>query len=81
MARVKVKMQKRGSRDLLRSGPVENDIAARGRAMASAAGEGFESHARTGRERALGTVVAATFDAMVAESEGHALTRALDAAK
>lgn len=81
MAKVRVKMQTRGSRAVLQSRPVERDIADRAARMASQAGEGFEARTIVGRTRALGSVTATTAEAMLAESENFALTRSLDAGR
>lgn len=81
MARVKVKMLKPGSQSLLTSEEVLHDIKNRAQAVAAAAGEGFEGRARVGRKRVLGAVSATSWKAYRAESRGHALTRAMDAAR
>lgn len=81
MAKVRVKMQREGSRAVLKSDGVRVDLAARAEAIARTAGNGFDARHGVGRTRVFSNVVAVTPDAMIAESENHALTRALDAGR
>lgn len=67
----------------LRSDEVSNaaGLQRRARAIAAAAGPGFEVEDSTGQTRARYTVYAATVDAMRAEATDRALTRAIDAGR
>ena len=69
---------------VLNSSPVRDRINAMGRAVAAAAGEGFEVEEYTanygGSPRPMAVVRAATYEARLAEARDKALTRALGAA-
>lgn len=77
----KVKILRRGAIAVLKSNGVRGDVQRRVNAIASAAGDGFEARVSYGRDRVLGNVHAETTEAMRAESEHRALTRALDAGR
>lgn len=81
MTDVKVKLNKAGVRELLRSAEVEADLVSRARRIASAAGSGHEVQSGKGRNRARAEVVTATFDAMREEAMNRNLTRAIDAGR
>lgn len=74
------KLNRKGVRALLRSDGVRDDMHRRARNVAATAGEGFEADSFVGRNRARGDVFTETFDAMRAEAEDLALTRAIGAA-
>jgi len=82
MAVTKVVLNGKGFQDLLQSAPVQEDLQRRARAIAAAAGEGFEvgEVKLTGR-RARVQVFAATAEARQAEAVDRALTRAIDAGR
>jgi D-serine deaminase-like pyridoxal phosphate-dependent protein len=77
----KVKLNRAGIKSLMRSPEVLSDLEARAKRVASAAGEGFEADSGAGPNRARASVRTVTFDAMRAEGEDRALTRALDSAR
>lgn len=78
---VRVKLNSRAVRDLLRSDAVRADLERRARAIAAAAGPGFEADSDVGPNRARVSVRTATTEAMQAEASGRALTRAIDAGR
>lgn len=78
---IKVKLNRNGVRNLLRSAPIQNDVADRAARIAAAAGEGVASDSRVGRNRAHATAVTTTYEAMKAEAEDQVLTRAIDAGR
>lgn len=78
---VRVKLNSKGVRDLLRSREVEADLARRARRIAAVAGDGMEADSAIGSSRARAAVVTATYEARAAEAESGALTRALDAGR
>lgn len=77
----KVKLNSQGVRALLRSTEVRNDLERRARRIAAAAGDGMEAESSIGRNRARASVWTATIEAMRAEADEMALTRALDAGR
>ncbi|KQY58317.1 hypothetical protein ASD11_01225 [Aeromicrobium sp. Root495] len=79
--RIRIKMNDQGVRDVLRSEGVRADLLRRAQAMADAGGEGMEASSEVGQIRARATVRTATPDAMRAEAEDRALTRAIDAGR
>lgn len=82
MARpVRVVLNRKGVRELLRSQQVLADLEARAQRIANAAGEGMEAEAEIGRNRARASVHTATPEAVRAEAESRALTRSLDAGR
>lgn len=81
MANVRVKLNSAGVRELLRSSGVQTDLQRRARAIAAAAGDGFEVDTQVGSVRARASVRSATLDAHVAEATDRALTRAIDAGR
>lgn len=78
---VRVRMNSRGARDLLKSPAIQSDLADRARRIAAAAGPGFNDASAVGRARAFASVSAQTYAARAAEAGSHALIRALDAGR
>lgn len=81
MANVRIEVNHRGVRQLLRSTEVRTDLERRARNIAASAGPGFEVDAQVGTERARASVRTATSEAREAEATSRALTRALDAGR
>ena len=81
MADPKVKLNKAGMRDLLRSDEMRRDLDRRAAAIAATAGDGMAHATTVGRNRALAMVWTATFEAMRAEAVDRKLTRAIDAGR
>ncbi len=77
----KVRINRKGVRELLRSREVLSDLERRANAIAAAAGEGMEVDSEVGRNRARASVRTATREAVLAETQQRALTRALDAGR
>lgn len=77
----KFKLNSKGIRAMLRSSAVETDMLARAQRIARVAGEGFEADSFVGRNRARGDVFTETREAMQAEADNMALTRAIDAGR
>lgn len=77
----KVKLNRKGMRQLLASDEVRQDLRARAQRIASAAGDGFETDVDTGGKRARASVRTVTISAMIAEGRHAALTRAVDAGR
>jgi len=80
-ATVRVELNSDGIRALLRSEAVRADLERRARAIAEAAGEGFEVESQVGSNRARASVRTATAEAREAEATDRALTRAIDAGR
>jgi hypothetical protein len=78
---VKVKMNSKGSRELLKSPEVQAELKRRADAIAQRAGAGFVAKVKVGKTRALASVSADTADAMRAEATDRVLLKALDAAR
>jgi cytochrome c556 len=78
---VKVTIERKEIRALLRSPEVKRDLERRAKRIADAAGEGFEADSETGTNRARATVWTDTFEAMRAEATDRALTRSIDAGR
>lgn len=81
MARVRVKLNHRGVRQLLRSPEMRDDLERRARNIANAAGEGFEADSQLGRTRARAMAYTTDAESMRAEASDRALTRAIDAGR
>jgi hypothetical protein len=81
MARVRVVLNSDGVREVLRSPGVLAELTARAKRIAAAAGPGMEVDTEVGQNRARASVRTATLDAIKAEAEDRALTRALDAGR
>lgn len=77
----RVRMNPAGSRALLRSPEVVEELERRAMRIADAAGEGMDIDIEIGPERARVSVRTATRDAVLAEHENRALTHALDAGR
>lgn len=81
MATVRVVLNRRGIREILRSDRVRRDLVARAQRIADAAGPGHEVQEYTGRNRARATVRTASFEARASEAHDRTLTRAFDAGR
>ncbi len=81
MANVRIVLNRKGVRDILRSRDVQRDLERRAGAIASAAGPGHEVDSEVGRNRVRVSVRTDTIDAMIDEATNHNLTRALDAGR
>ena len=77
----RLKLNKDGIVALLQSEEVQQDLAARGARIASAAGDGVEAELTKNRDRAVVFVRTETNEARKAEAEDRALTRAIDAGR
>lgn len=77
----RIEINSAGAREILRSPKVLAEMERRARAIAQAAGPGFEVEARLGANRARASVRAATFEARRAEAENRSLSRALEAGR
>lgn len=78
---IRVVMNRRGVAELLKSAEVQADLERRSEAIAAAAGPGMEVDVRVGRTRARASVRTGDIDAMLAEANHKALTRAIDAGR
>lgn len=78
---VRVKLNRRGVRELLRDEKVGKDLSERGRRIAEAAGPGHAVTRRRGSSRQRVSVITDTPEAMRSEATTHTLTRALDAGR
>lgn len=74
-------LNQKGISALLKSSEVQADMKRRTDKIRAAAGEGFKSEVRVGRTRARGSVFTATREAMKAEADQQALTRAFGAGR
>lgn len=81
MANVRVVLNRRAMRDLLRSQEILTDLERRGQAVANAAGPGHAVDSQIGTTRARVAVYTDTFDAALSEANSRTLTRAIDAAR
>jgi hypothetical protein len=81
MADIDIELNDAGMRELLKDEGVRADLARRARNIAQSAGEGMESSATSGRNRALAMAWTETPEAMRAEATTRALTRAVDAGR
>lgn len=81
MANVRIRLNRAGIRELLRSPGVQADLAARARRIAAAAGPGHVVDVEVGPNRARAAVITDSVDAMVAEATRRSLTRAIDAGR
>lgn len=79
--RTRIRFDYAGFNAVRRSEAVRADLAARAERIAAAAGPGFETKATLNPGRAGVLVYAETYDAMVAEAENKALTRAIDSGR
>lgn len=81
MKRIKVKINSAGAEAILKSDEVLADLERRAKAIAAAAGDGFETSSMVGQSRARAGVGTGTREAMRSEAEDRSLTRALDAGR
>lgn len=81
MARIKVKLNRKGMAALLKEPGVLADLERRARQIADAAGEGHDAGGQIGKNRARASVITTTYDAMRAEATDRNLTRAFDAGR
>lgn len=81
MASVRVVLNRKNVRELLRSEGVRDDLVRRARNIAEAAGPGHVVDSQIGRNRARAAVITGTFEAMHAEARDRNLTRAIDAGR
>lgn len=75
-----IKLNRSGVKELLKSGAVLADLEARAARVAAAAGDGFEVDSEVGANRARASVRTVTREAIEAEAQERALTRAVDSA-
>lgn len=78
---VRVVLNSRGMRAILRSEGVLADLDRRAKQIAAAAGPGMEPSSMVGKNRARASVITATKEAREAEATGRALSRAIDAGR
>lgn len=81
MANVKIVLNRKGIRELLRSREVLADLERRAENIAEAAGPGHAVDSEIGPNRARSSVRTDTIDAMLAEGTDRNLTRAIDAGR
>ncbi|MFF0942693.1 hypothetical protein ACFYE2_00485 [Kocuria sp. CPCC 205300] len=81
MAKIRIELDQKGVRSLLRSEAVGKSVEAVGQKIADAAGEGFEVDVWQGKDRVRATVETKTYEAQRAEAEERALSRALEAGR
>lgn len=79
MANVTVKLKIRGVREVLKSGPVQSEIARRAKRIADAAGEGFSMVVKPHRYTARAFVQTDDDEGRKRQAEGAVLERALNA--
>ena len=77
----RLKLDRRGMRDLLRSEDVRRDLEARAQRVAAAAGPGHGYSSEVGHSRALAMVWTDDIPAMINEARHATLTSAIDAAR
>ena len=81
MADVRVKLNRRGVRDLLQSEEVADELKRRADAIAAAAGPGHRVEVEVGAPRSRAAVITDDTDAALAEARDRNLTRAVDAGR
>lgn len=83
MARPKIRvvMNHKGARSILRSDGVRADLLRRAQAIAATAGAGMDAEAEVGKNRARAQVTTATTAARAREAHRKALTSAIDAGR
>jgi hypothetical protein len=81
MAKVRIKMDKAGIRQLLHESGIESELMRLGRQMADAAGAAFEARAWSRPTKAVVNVVDPRPGAMRKESKSGALARAVSGMK
>lgn len=78
---VRIVLNRKGVRDLLRSPQVKADLERRAKAIAAAAGPGHAVDSETGRNRARAAVFTDDPAAMAAEAKNHQLLLSIDAGR
>jgi len=78
---VKVKLNRRGVAELLRSTAVGQDLSERGRRIAAAAGDGFTVTRQVTKSRQRVSIITDTTESRIAEATDRVLTRSLDAGR
>jgi hypothetical protein len=78
---VRIVLNRRGVRELLRSPEIQRDLRRRAEAIARVAGPGHEVDTQVGRNRARAAVITGTFEAAHNEATNRSLTRAIDAGR
>lgn len=81
MANVKIKLNRKGVVELLKSTEVADDLDRRAQKIAAAAGPGHRIEANETRNRARVAVITDTFEAMRREATDRSLTNAIDAGR
>lgn len=81
MRNFRLRLNRSGVREILRSESVRADLLARAERIAAAAGDGFVAESSVGATRARASVRTDTSEARLAESNDRALTRAIDAGR
>jgi len=81
MADVKVKLKIRGINKVMKSDPVQAEVARRAKRMANAAGPGFESVVNPAKYTARAFVRTADFNGRKRQAEEAVLERSLDAGR
>lgn len=81
MAKIRIELNSKAIRDLLRSPEVQAELLRRAQNIAAAAGPGMEASVVPGRNRARASVITATAEARRAQATDRVLTRALDAGR
>lgn len=76
-----IKLNLKGFRELRNDPAVVEDLERRARAIADAAGPGFEASAQKGKNRARASVITGNFEAMLAQSKSNVLQRALNSGR
>lgn len=76
---VRITVDRATIRALLKSSPVEADMLARAKRIATAAGPGMEATSTVGRTRARASVITATYEARRAEASTRRLSSAVRA--
>ena len=79
--KVRIEMNAKAIRKLLRSPEVRADLERRARNIANAAGKGFAADSIVTSKRARAMVYTSSYEGMRAEAEQRALTRAIDAGR
>jgi phosphosulfolactate synthase (CoM biosynthesis protein A) len=78
---MRIKLDRKAMRDLLRSPELLADVEERARRIAQTAGDGHGVRSEVGRNRVRAAVVTESFEAARAEARSRNLTRAIDAGR
>lgn len=81
MTSVRVVINRKAVRDLLRGTEVQADLRRRAERIASAAGPDHNVHLEVGEHRARAAIVTGTIEARKAQAVRHTLERAIDAGR